>query len=69
MNAKVLNSLMSLTPVAWKTIRSTIQNLLLENSELDRNAALKEKYAFIFFFNKITKKNPLKKSLILTILK
>lgn len=41
---EVLNSLMSLTPAAWKTIRSAIQSLLLENSALDRNSALKEKY-------------------------
>ncbi|XP_055315803.1 fumarylacetoacetase [Sitodiplosis mosellana] len=46
LNDEVLNSLMALTPAAWKSIRNTIQNLLLENSELDRNDALKEK-AFI----------------------
>lgn len=36
---------MALTPAAWKTVRNIIQNLLLENSELDRNGALKQLYA------------------------
>lgn len=35
---------MSLTPKAWNDIRTIVQNLLLENSELDKNAELKEKY-------------------------
>lgn len=42
---EVLNSLMALPPAAWNTIRSVIQNLLLKNSDLDRNNALKAMYA------------------------
>lgn len=40
---------MALNPAAWKAIRNIVQNLLLENSELDRNAALKEKYKCLIF--------------------
>lgn len=37
---------MALNPAAWKAIRNIIQSLLVENSELDRNAVIKEKYEF-----------------------
>lgn len=43
LKANVLNPLMALTPAAWKTVRKLTQNILLQNSELDKNVELKTK--------------------------
>lgn len=44
LKANVLNPLMALNPAAWKTVRKVTQNILLQNSELDKNVELKNKY-------------------------
>lgn len=43
LKANVLNPLMALTPAAWKIVRKFTQNILLQNSELDKNVELKTK--------------------------